>query len=74
MDRISCLAYILFQSENQDLKEIAIKLVSGDIYLKDVKANKQTRPHIEAAEKLLEKHNINTNDVCLFVEEYIYAI
>ena len=37
MDKISQLSYLLYQSDNEEIKNIAIQLLNGDVSLKDIK-------------------------------------
>jgi hypothetical protein len=73
MDRISCLAYLLYQMNHDEVKQAALQLVSGDISIKELQKNSQFLPYLEEAEKALKKNTLNKNDVCDFVEQYLYA-
>ncbi|MCQ6276229.1 hypothetical protein JMM81_14975 [Bacillus sp. V3B] len=73
MDRISCLAYLLYQVNHEELKQAALQLVSGEISIKELQNNSQFLPYIEEAKKTLKKNTLNKNDVCDFVEQYLYA-
>ncbi|WP_338447817.1 hypothetical protein R4Z09_16365 [Niallia oryzisoli] len=73
MDRISCLAFLLYQAENKEIQDAALQLVSGEISIKELKNNRQFFPYIKEAEKELKKNTLNTNDVCNFVESYLYT-
>ena len=73
MDRISCLAYLLYQVNHAEVKKIALQLVSGETSIKELRNNSQFLPYIEEAEKTLKKNTLSKNDVCDFVEQYLYA-
>lgn len=73
MDRISCLAYLLYQVNHAEVKKAALQLVSGEISIKELRNNSQLLPYIEEAEKTLKKNTLSKNDVCDFVEQYLYA-
>ena len=73
MDRISYLAYLLYQVNHEEVKEAALQLVSGDFSIKELKKNNQLLPYIEEAEKTLKNGTLNNKDVCLFVEQYLYV-
>ncbi|WP_338469465.1 hypothetical protein R4Z10_11590 [Niallia sp. XMNu-256] len=73
MDRISCLAFLLFQVNNKKLQEAALQLVSGDISILELKTNLDFLPFIEEAEDTLKKYTPNKNEVCEFVERYLYV-
>lgn len=73
MDRISCLAYLLSQVNNEAVKEAALQLVSGDISILELRKNHDFLPFIEDAEETLKKNTPNKNEVCEFVEKYLYA-
>ena len=40
MDKLSRLSYLLYQSDDEEVKEIAIQLLNGDVLLKDIKKTK----------------------------------
>jgi hypothetical protein len=73
MDRISCLAYLLFQSEDEKIKNAAIKMVCGDLTLKEARADDSLLPHLETAELAWKKKAFHQEEVCRFVEEFIYV-
>jgi hypothetical protein len=73
MDRISCLAYLLYQVNHEEVKKAALQLVSGEISIKELRSNSQFLPYIKEAEKTLKKNTLSKNDVCDFVEQYLYA-
>ena len=73
MDRVSCLAYLLFQESSNEIKEAALRLVSGDTSIKELKKIKELLPYIEEAENNLKEMDLNRNDVYEFVENYLYA-
>ncbi|MDP4085073.1 MAG: hypothetical protein Q8934_10730 [Bacillota bacterium] len=72
MDRISCIAYLLYLTNNEVVKNIAIKLVVGDVSLIQLKKNKMFNCCIKNAEQTLKKTTLNRENVCRFIEEYIY--
>ncbi|NRD81062.1 hypothetical protein HPT25_27470 [Bacillus sp. BRMEA1] len=69
MDKISCLSYLLYQSDNVEIKNIAVQLLNGDISLKDIKKIKELKTHITANEAKLKK--VDTHKVAQFVEEFM---
>ncbi|WML44795.1 hypothetical protein [Neobacillus sp. PS3-40] len=72
MDKISCLAFILYQSsKSQEIKEKAIQLLNGDITLRELKRNCTIQPHLVIAEGLLKKNKIDKNQVQEFIEEFM---
>ncbi|MEI5908687.1 hypothetical protein WAK64_16690 [Bacillus spongiae] len=75
MDKISCIAYLLFQADDPIVKEAALKLVAGDLSLKEVKNTEYCRPYLEIAEAKLKNHDqLTTDEVCRFVEEYLFVL
>jgi len=72
MDRISCLAFLLYQAENEEIQNAALQLVNGEISIKELKNIPQYLPYIKEAEKELKRNTLNNNDVCEFVERYLY--
>lgn len=73
MDRITCLAYLLYQTDNEKVKRAAVDLFMGDISVKELKKDIIIKPHIQTAENLLKKTRLNKREVIRFVEENIYA-
>ncbi|WP_394231772.1 hypothetical protein [Niallia oryzisoli] len=73
MDRISCLAYLLYQAENREIQNAALQLVSGEISIKELNNIPQYLPFIKEAEKELKKNTLNTNEVYDFVESFLYT-
>ncbi|TDK58116.1 hypothetical protein E2K98_24680 [Bacillus salipaludis] len=69
MDKICCLSYLLYQSDNVEVKNIAVQLLNGDISLKDIKKIKELKTHIIATEAKLKK--VDTHEVALFVEQFM---
>lgn len=73
MDRISYLAYLLFQVNHEGVKKAALQLLSGDISIKELKSNCELLPYIEEAELTLKNRTLNNTDVFHFVEQYLYV-
>lgn len=74
MDRVSCISYILHQSQDENMKRIAIELVKGDITLKEAKLiSPLIRGQIIQAESLYKKKKIDHKDVSLFVHDFIFV-
>ena len=73
MDRISYLAYLLFQMNQEQVKKAALQLLSGEISIQELKNNSELLPYIEDAEISLKKNTLNKRDVYLFIEQYLYA-
>lgn len=69
MDRICCLAYLLYQSDDEKVKNTAIQLLNGDISLKDIKKIKGLKTHITASEAKLK--TVDTHKVAQFVEKFM---
>ena len=69
MDKISRLSYLLYQSDDEEVKEIAIQLLNGDVLLKDIKKTKSLKAYIIAAEAKTNK--VDTHEVALFVEKFM---
>ncbi|MGG1400246.1 hypothetical protein ABE288_20845 [Bacillus salipaludis] len=70
MDKICCLSYLLYQSDNAVVKDVAVQLLNGDISLKDIKKIKDLKTHITASEAKLKK--VATHEVAQFVEEFMF--
>lgn len=72
MDKITCIAYLLYKSsKNQDIKEKAIQLLNGELSIRDLKRNNSMKAHLVIAESLLKKNKIDKNEVQFFAEEFM---
>lgn len=69
MDKISCLAYLLHQSDDEKVKSIAIQLLNGDVSLKEIKKIKELKTHITATQVKIQK--VDTHKVAQFVEKFM---
>ena len=69
MDKISRLSYFLYQSDDEEVKEIAIQLLNGDVLLKEIKKTKSLKAYIKATEAKINK--VDTHEVALFVEKFM---
>lgn len=72
MDKISCLSYLLYQSDKNEIKDIAIQLLNSDTSLKDIKKLKGLKTYIIATEAKIKK--VDTHKVALFVEEFMLMV
>ncbi|MEH7083100.1 hypothetical protein V7139_10250 [Neobacillus drentensis] len=73
MDKVTCIAYLLYKSStNQDIKEKAILLLNGDVSIRDLKRNTSIQAHVIIAESLLKKNQIDKDQVQLFAEQFMY--
>lgn len=73
LDRVSCLAYLLFQEEKEEIKEAAVQLIIGDTSIKELKSSSYFLSYIENAEKKLKTSELNKKDVYQFVEKHLYV-
>jgi hypothetical protein len=72
MDRISCLAYLLYHfNDEKCLKDAAILLLNGDVNLKQLKKNKTVLPFIIEVEQYLKENVIDKSNVAAFIEEFL---
>ncbi len=69
MDKISRLSYLLYQSDDEEVKDIAIQLLNGDVLLKGIKKTKNIKAYIAATEAIINK--VDTHEVALFVEKFM---
>ncbi|MBM7655870.1 hypothetical protein [Neobacillus cucumis] len=69
MDKICCLSYLLYQIDNDEVKDIAIQLLNGDLSFRDIKKFKNLKTHITAAEVKVKK--VDTHKVAQFVEKFM---
>ncbi|MFP5116309.1 hypothetical protein ACSU64_28795 [Bacillaceae bacterium C204] len=73
MDKVTCIAYLLYKSsKNQDIREIAIELLNGDVSLRELKKIASIQTHVVIAESLLKKNQIDKDQVQLFAEQFMY--
>jgi hypothetical protein len=63
----------LFQSEDENIKNAAIKMVCGDLTLKEARTDDRLLPHLETAELAWKKKAFQQEEVCKFVEEFLYV-
>lgn len=74
MDKISCIAYLLYQfNAEKSIKDIAVLLLNGDINLKQLKRNQKTLPYIKEVEQYLKEHKVDIGKVATFIEEFMYV-
>ncbi|MDP4084175.1 MAG: hypothetical protein Q8934_06120 [Bacillota bacterium] len=70
MDKVTCLAYILYQSsKNQIVKDKAIELLNGDVTLNELK--KSLQPYFSQAEFQMNKNQYDKNSVQEFAEKFM---
>ena len=73
MDKITCIAYLLYKSsKNPDIREHAIQLLNGDVSIRDLKRNTVIQAHLVIAESLLKKNQFDKNQVQEFAEKFMY--
>ncbi|HJV18128.1 MAG TPA: hypothetical protein VJ546_12280, partial [Bacillales bacterium] len=71
MDKISCLAFVLYQSsKSQEIKQLAIDLLNGDVSLRELKMDIRSKSQMMEAELVLKKNELDRNKVQEFVENY----
>lgn len=72
MDKVTCIAFLLYQSsKSQDIRDIAIQLLNGDVSIRDLKRNPSIQAHLILAESKLRKNTINKQQVQRFAEEFL---
>lgn len=69
MDKICCLSYLLYQSDNEEVKDISIQLLNGDISLEDIKKIKKLKTYIKEMEAKIKK--VDKQKVALYVEKFM---
>ncbi|MBT2699659.1 hypothetical protein J7E79_19940 [Bacillus sp. ISL-40] len=73
MDKITCIAYLLYKSStNQDIREKAIQLLNGDVSIRDLKRNISIQANLVIAESFLKKNKIDKDQVQQFAEQFMY--
>jgi propanediol dehydratase small subunit len=74
MDKVSRLAYLLFnESNNQEVKQVAVKLLIGDLTLKQVQNMKIAANDLKVATKKLKNGYIDSHELYKFVENHLYT-
>lgn len=74
MDKISTIAGLLYLSENEMVKEMAVQLLHGDITLKKAKQHNDLTELVKAAEQK-QQQRIDEDildKIRLFIEENLY--
>ncbi len=72
MDKVTCIAFSLYQSTNKyEVKEMAIQLLNGDISLRDLKKNMILLPDLTFAELLVKKNKIDKTLVQEFAAKFL---
>lgn len=72
MDKITCIAFILYQSaDSEEKKDLAIQLLNGDISLRELKKNRSVLMNLTSAENLFKQRNIDLNLVQEFAAKYL---
>lgn len=70
MDKVTCLAYILYQSSmNEEIKEKALQLLNGDVTIPQLR--KSLQPYFNEAECKLKKNQFDKNMVQGFAEKFM---
>lgn len=73
MDKTSALAFIMYNETNNDeVKEAAVRLLIGDFTIKQMKAMKETKVHIKTSARKLRQGKINSEELNKFIEDHIY--
>lgn len=71
MDKVTCIAFHLYQSsQSQDIQEMAIQLLNGEVSLRDLKKS-DLLPDILKAESYIKKNKINKNQIQNFAEKFM---
>ncbi|WML52934.1 hypothetical protein RCG17_26915 [Neobacillus sp. PS3-12] len=72
MDKVTCIAFILYQSaETKEKQELAIQLLNGDISLRDFKKSSALLPDLTSAEVLFKKRDVDLNLVQEFAAKFL---
>lgn len=71
VDKVTCIAFHLYQSsQSQDIQEMAIQLLNGEVSLRDLKKS-DLLPDILKAESYIKKNKINKNQIQNFAEKFM---
>lgn len=74
MDQISCISYILHQSREENIRKLAIKLLIGDISLKEAeRISPKVKKELKKAESLYKSHRCDLRAVSEFVQDFMFV-
>lgn len=73
MDRISCLAFLLYQVNVEEVTKASLQLLSGEASIKELSSNSLLLPYIQEAEKKLKNGDYDKDDVYNFVEDFLFV-
>jgi hypothetical protein len=74
MDKVSNLAFLLYnESTNVAVKQAAVKLLTGDLTVKEIKNNNETKAPFNNASKKLRKGYIKKEELNQFIEQHMYS-
>lgn len=72
MDKITCIAFILYKFANtEEKKDLAIQLLNGDVSLWELKKNSSVLADVTSAEVLFKKKDIDLNSVQEFAAKFL---
>jgi hypothetical protein len=72
MDKVTCIAFFLYHtSKSQDIRDIAIQLLNGDVSIRDLKRNNNFQADLLLAETSIRKNKIDKNQLQKFAEEFM---
>lgn len=73
MDKVTCIAFILYQSANtREKKELAVQLLNGDISLRELKKIHSLLPDLTSAEVIFKKRDVDINLVQEFAAKFLF--
>jgi hypothetical protein len=74
MDQISCISYLLHQSQDENIKGIAIDIAIGNVTLNEAKLISPTiRKAILEATKLYKQQKVDHRLVSSFIQEFMFV-
>jgi hypothetical protein len=72
VDKVTCIAYLLYKSsKNQDTREKAIQLLNADVSIHELKRDHTVKGLIIMAESLIRKNKIEKTAVQEFVDQFM---
>jgi competence protein ComGC len=72
MDKVTCIAFILYQRANTEKKkELAIQLLNGDVSLWELKKDSSVLADLTSAEGLFKKKDIDLHLVQEFAAKFL---
>jgi hypothetical protein len=72
LDRVTDWAFLLYrETSNEEVKQVAIKLLNGDLTVKELNNMDAIKIHFRTVKKKRRKGHIKSQEINKFIEEHI---